>query len=539
MMTAANIGEASGPGPQQRVLIIDDDRDFAEGLEDFLAIHGYSVEIADSPATAIAIADSFRPDVALVDIRLGRWDGLDVISELKSTDSDPICVMVTGYAELQTSVEALRRGALDYLKKPLYNNEVLSVLERCFETRRAESAKKLVEDQLRSSEERFRSTFDQAAVGMARIGPQGHFYRVNQQFSEILGYSPAELLEMTMADVSNDTDVAENAEGMAAVLAGETPTFQRENRFVRKDETVILANTTVSLVRNHRGDAKYYVVVLEDITERNRAQEQIVQSQRMEAIGQLTSGIAHDFNNLLMVVIGNLEFLREPNLVESSKDKFVDAAERAAWRGAELTQRLLAFSRRQSLRPQPTDLSRMVQETLEMLGRTLGEAIVIETNLTRPIWHVRADPAQVENAFVNLALNARDAMAGGGTLTIVTTGIHLEAGDIAEDEALEPGDYAMLSVSDTGEGMTDDIRKRAIEPFFTTRDVGEGSGLGLSMIHGFASQSGGGLRIESKLGEGTRVSILLPRMVETSREVIGDGSGSVDHPPAATGASRK
>ena len=248
-----------------------------------------------------------------------------------------------------------------------------------------------------------------------------------------------------------------------------------------------------------------------DITEQKEIEEQLRQAQRMEAIGQLTGGVAHDFNNLLAVIMGNTELLEERL---GSEEKPLQAILRAATRGAELTQRLLAFSRRQPLQPQTVALDDLVEEMGEMLRRTLGETIEVEITSEPDLWHALVDPGQLENATLNLALNARDAMPKGGKLTIEIANAVLADGISSSQMELSPGDYVMVSVSDSGTGMTQEVLARAVEPFFTTKEVGEGSGLGLPMVYGFAKQSGGDLAIYSEGGLGTTVKLYLPRAVD-------------------------
>jgi len=250
---------------------------------------------------------------------------------------------------------------------------------------------------------------------------------------------------------------------------------------------------------------------IRDITDRVRAEERLRDSQRMEAIGQLTGGVAHDFNNLLQVIRGNLELLQTSVAGDARAQARLKNAIFGAERAAALTRQLLAFARRQPLAPKPINLSRLISDMADLLRRTLGEAIEVETVVAGGLWNTMADPAQVESALLNLALNARDAMPGGGRLTVEITNAVLDedyaraAGDVAA------GQYVMLAVSDTGEGMSDEVRARVFEPFFTTKADGKGTGLGLSMVYGFVKQSSGHIQISSEVGHGTTVKIYLPR----------------------------
>jgi signal transduction histidine kinase len=253
--------------------------------------------------------------------------------------------------------------------------------------------------------------------------------------------------------------------------------------------------------------------VEEEIAFRAEAEEALRQSQKMETIGQLTGGIAHDFNNLLQIVSGNLDFLRQKMPSGSSHLKrYADRAFIGAERASTLTQRLLAFSRRQPLAPKAIDINRLIPGMSDLLHRTLGETIEVESVLAPRLWTVEADPNQLENAIINLAINARDAMPDGGKLTIETSNTHLDEFYASQNPEVSVGQYVVISISDTGTGMDAETSARAIEPFFTTKEVGRGTGLGLSMVYGFVKQSGGHIKIYSEPGEGTTIKMYLPRL---------------------------
>jgi signal transduction histidine kinase/ActR/RegA family two-component response regulator len=281
--------------------------------------------------------------------------------------------------------------------------------------------------------------------------------------------------------------------------------------------------------------------LVSQMASRAAAENQVRQMQKMEAVGQLTGGIAHDFNNMLAVVIGNLNMIQRrlakgAAQADAAKiSSFVDSALEGANRAAALTARLLAFSRQQPLSPEPIDPNRLVAGMSEMLGRTLGETIAVETVLGAGVWRIQADPTQLESALVNLAVNGRDAMPSGGRLTIETANAYLDA-DYAAAEGAKPGQYVMLAVTDTGCGMTKEVIDRALEPFFTTKPVGKGTGLGLSQVYGFVRQSGGHLKIYSEVKQGTTVKIYLPRLFapESAAEPVKPVT-----PAAASGERRK
>ena len=244
------------------------------------------------------------------------------------------------------------------------------------------------------------------------------------------------------------------------------------------------------------------------IEEREKVELALSKSQRLEAIGQLTSGVAHDFNNLLTVILGNIAFL-ERGATDAGVKRRLDMMRSAAERGATLTGQLLAFSRRQKLEPKPVDLNETVASMRDLLQSSMGGSIRIETVLQEKLWPALVDPTQIELVILNLAINARDAMKVGGTLAVETANVQL--GRPRAPEEPPPGDYVMIAVADTGTGMSEEVLARAFEPFFTTKEVGKGSGLGLAQVYGFARQSGGGVRINTRMGEGTSVKIFLPR----------------------------
>ena len=268
-----------------------------------------------------------------------------------------------------------------------------------------------------------------------------------------------------------------------------------------------------------------------DTTEHRQTEEQLRQAQKMEAVGQLTGGVAHDFNNLLTVIIGNVENLQRYLPERDEPRRMAAAIMRASTRAATLTHRLLAFARRQPLEPRAIDVNKLVGGMSELLRRSLGETIVIETVLAGGLWRTHADPNQLENALLNLAVNARDAMPSGGKLTIETANAFLEAAYAAQHQDVAPGQYVLIAISDTGCGMSEATVEKAFEPFFTTKEVGQGTGLGLPQVYGFVKQSGGHVKIYSELGQGTTVKLYLPRLA--AGEVATDPALEIPPVPSA------
>jgi PAS domain S-box-containing protein len=362
----------------------------------------------------------------------------------------------------------------------------------------------------------------------------GVWQTVNPAWTSTLGWSEAELLNRTSEWLEHPDDHGLTRTKVRELGARET-TVRFESRFRHKDGTYRwLSWTGVS-----DKDANY--AVARDVTaekaaaERLKATEEaLLQSQKMEAVGQLTGGIAHDFNNLLTGIVGSLDLL-QTRLNQGRTDnvaRYINAAMTSANRAAALTHRLLAFARRQPLVPKVVDVNQLVVSLEDLLRRTIGETIDLEITAMGGLWNTLCDPNQLESALLNLAINARDAMPNGGKLTIATSNARLDA-ESADPSALSPGDYICIDVTDTGTGMSAEVAARAFDPFFTTKPIGQGTGLGLSMIYGFARQSNGHATIDSKLERGTSVKLYLPRHHGQSSAEQAAGVHASQH--AATG----
>jgi PAS domain S-box-containing protein len=380
----------------------------------------------------------------------------------------------------------------------------------------------------RRAEERLRQfsrAVEQSANLVVITDTDGLIQFVNARFLEATGYTADEVIGRRPSIwKSGRTGEDTYAALWQAIQAGEDWHGEFQNR--RKDGSLMTVTAAISPVRDEGGRITHFIAIEEDITQRREIEAQLAQAQKMESIGQLTGGLAHDFNNLLSVIMGNLDLLQEEFATDAKARELAELALVAAGRGAELTRQLLAFARRQSLEPRVFDLNALIGQTVTLLRRTLGEAVEIGASLAGDLWPVEADPSQVESALTNLAINARDAMPGGGTITIETANRPIGSDEVAEKPDIAPGEYAMLAVSDTGTGMPPEILARVCEPFFTTKPAGKGTGLGLSMVYGFAKQSGGHLRIYSEVGHGTTVRLYLPRAGAASPTAPAERSAS-------------
>jgi PAS domain S-box-containing protein len=378
------------------------------------------------------------------------------------------------------------------------------------------SARKRAEAALRRSEQQFRDLYNKTPVMLHSIDAEGKILEVSDYWLEQMQYQREEVIGRHVSIFLTE-DSARHADeiGRPALLRDG---FLRDAayRYLRKDGSVMDVLLNAIAQTDAGGRFRRSLSVSFDVTDRLRAEAALRQTQKMEAVGQLTGGIAHDFNNLLTAVLGNLELLA-PQVASGAGRRLLEAATRAAARGEKLTQQLLAFSRKQHVEPRLCDLNQLVAGMSDLLARTLGGTARIETVLGEALWPALVDPNQLELVLLNLAINARDAMPAGGTLTIATSNCALLARERIDD--LPGGQYVRIAVSDTGAGMAPDVRDRAFEPFFTTKEVGKGTGLGLSQVYGVMKQFGGGARIRSEIGRGTCVELYLPRVQAGERVV--------------------
>jgi PAS domain S-box-containing protein len=500
-------------GRRIRVLLVEDSADDADLLMWELRRGGFQPEsrrVATREDFIAALEDGAW-DVILCDYTMPGFSGAEALELLHQRGFDVPFIFVSGTLTEEMAVAAMRAGAHDYIVKDRLKRLVPAV-ERELRDVAARHEHARDRQQRALAERRFREVLAMAPDAIVAADGAFRITLYNRAAEALFGYRPEEAIGQPLDLLLPARFVAghrDHMSGFAALPGG----VQRMNERIeifgrRKDGQEFPAEAAISKLVE--AGQVTFMTVIRDVSERRALEAQLRQAQRMEAVGQLTGGLAHDFNNLLTVVIGNLDLLLERTDKDGEVAAMARVALEASLRGADLTRQLLAFARRQRLEPKAFDMNEHITSTIELLRRTLGEPVEIETQFAADLWPVLADPAQLESAFANLAINARDAMPEGGRLVVETANKQLDDDYAALNVDVAPGSYVMLAVSDSGAGIAPAILEKVFDPFFTTKELGQGTGLGLSMVYGFAKQSGGHVKIYSEVDHGTTVRLYLP-----------------------------
>ncbi len=550
-------------GSPVRILLLEDSDIDAELLTGHLAKADVDFQIKrvirrDAFVQAL---DDGGFDLIIADYSLPDFDGLAALELSQAKARETPFIFLSGIVGEEFATNALRRGATDYVLKrnlsrmPTSIDRALADAHQRAERRKAEAALRdlnatlemQVEARTRERDRIWRLSRDLFAVADAA----GRLHAINPAWGGVLGHSAESVLAAPFTRLVHDDD-RKGVELALEALRRASPSERFEGRFRHADGgwrwvawTAVAEGDVFYAVGRDVTEEKAAAAELaeanrnlrEQILERERVEATLSQMQRLEAVGQLTSGVAHDFNNLLTVILGNVDFIERSLAAEGVDGRLkrrVGYMRSAAERGAKLTAQLLAFSRRQRLEPKAVDLNEIVDGLRDLLQSTLGGSVKLQTVLTEDVWPALVDPTQIEMVILNLAINARDAMDVGGGLTVRTDNVVVTKAPSRPEEPA-PGDYVALVVSDTGSGMTRDVLAKAFEPFFTTKAVGKGSGLGLAQVFGFAKQSGGGIGVDTKIGEGTAITVYLPRAADLPEEVSAPPpSGDVPPPSGQT-----
>ncbi|HEX6273578.1 MAG TPA: response regulator [Polyangiaceae bacterium] len=497
-------------GERERVLLVDDEPQVLVALEDLLS-DDFIVLKTDSAEKALKIVNT-EGNIAVVvsDQRMPKMTGDELLSQL-AISCDASRILVTGYADLSAVIRAVNDGRIfAYVTKPWSPDDLRMKVHKAAEHFR-------LANELAQERQLLSRILDSMDDGVVALDQAGNVIAVNPRAKKLLGVGPHELVPKTWITTSGiflpdqRTPLPAEQDPLAHAMAGRST---RQTEIYVKNHVIagVELTATATPLRDGGRATVGGIVVFRDVTEQHRLERQLSQAQKMEAVGQLAGGIAHDFNNLLAVITGYGELLQAQFKPGDEGHDDLGQLLAASQRAAQLTKQLLAFSRRQIFQPKVLDLNEVVANVEKMLKRVIGEDIDLKTVLSPHAGSVRADPGQIEQVIVNLTVNARDAMPNGGKLTIETTGIVLDEECVDANTRIQPGQYVVLAVSDTGTGMDADTQRHIFEPFFTTKEPGKGTGLGLATVYGIVQQFGGHVLLYSEVGHGTTFKIYLPRI---------------------------
>lgn len=490
----------------KKILVVDDDEALADNWEDILSDEGYELLTANTCADALEMAGRHFPHVALLDLKLPDDTGISLLSQLKIMNPECICAMMTAFADVDSAVTALEKGAFHYLQKPVRPIELINLLERIFETLEVREEKKITEEKLKESERRFRTIFESAQDAIFLKDRQLRYTLVNPAMAHMYEMDPDAFMGKTDEEVFDIRETAGTEPSDQRVLAGH----------IVKEEVSIPGKTLKTFhtirvpLREKNGEVSGICGFVRDISSVKQLEAQLLQAQKMEAVGTLAGGISHDFNNLLQAIISYSQMILRDTDEDAHTYPKLKAIEKAGQRAAELTGQLLTFSRKVEIHPRPVNLNHVVRQVENLLKRTIPKMIDIELDLADSLHTVNVDPGQVEQVLLNIGVNARDAMPGGGRLVFKTVNMTREKSVHRPHLSSRAAAYVMLSVADNGQGMSGDTLERIFEPFYTTKEPGKGTGLGLAMVYGIIRNHGGQIFCESRPGQGTVFNIYFP-----------------------------
>jgi len=487
----------SNPGT---ILVVDDEPDILIALEDLFE-NDYRVITATSPTQALDILQH-EPEIAIIisDQRMPEMQGDEFLAKARNV-TDAEAILLTGYADLKAVIGAVNKGRImAYVPKPwdpaALTNMVAAAYQRRMLARELDTERALLHGLMESTGD---------LISFKDL--EGRFVRLNASKAQSLGCAAGDCLGHRERDFLSPERAAMIEEAERRAIAARQPAEIIEERTSANGTTQWFLVNHIPIL-DESGAVTNLATIERDITERKLMEMRLRQADKMQALGTLAGGVAHDFNNLLMAVLGSLDLASRRAPDDPRLTRLLQNATYAAERGASLTQRLLSFSRQRDLRLQAVDVNEVILGMSDLLTRTLGGVIRIERQLSDGLWTAMVDPDQLELAILNLCINARDAMAENGTLTLSTRNEAVTEGRITD---LNAGEYVVISVADTGTGIPPEVLSRVLEPFFTTKEVGKGTGLGLPMVYGLAQQSGGTVTIHSTVGVGTRVELYLSR----------------------------
>jgi len=507
----------------EQILVVDDEPRVLESIQFFLTREGYGTDKASCGRDAISLFGEKRFDLVLLDISMPGMDGFEVMDHLFGLDPEVLVIMVTGYATVESAVRALKQGAWDYLKKPFEYADLIKTVKNALTQKRLMKENVSVLARLKISEKRCRYMVNNSPDLIYTLDPQGCFSFVNNEFEEVLGYSQAELLGKPFETIVHP-EFLNNSKSSSRVgtVGGEDGGVLQIR--LKKSSARIKVNdpydafvsvelkATAMYLPDDEGKSDFFAGtygVARDVTERNNLHEQLHQAQKMEAIGTLAGGIAHDFNNILMGIQGYTSLVRitlDPGSPEYRKLGCVDDY---VLSGSDMTRQLLGFAQKSSHELHLININQILKMSARMFGRTKKE-ITIRQNFQKDLWSCEVDEGQIKQVLLNLYVNAWQAMPKGGHIYLKTENVNVARSKYQEIGLEKHGRYVRVSVVDTGVGMSKEVMERIFNPFFTTKEMGEGTGLGLATAYGIIKSHGGSFRVLSKEGEGSSFTFYLP-----------------------------
>ncbi len=507
---------------KEKILIIDDEIGPREALRMILKDR-HIVKTASDAEEGLRLLSEDVFGIVILDIRMPRIDGITALKEIKSLYNETEVIMVTAYASVETARRAIQLGAIDYLIKPFDKDEVTKIVEKGVQKRNQRIEQKEEQVRLRDlvhertkelqiTEKMLRELFENANDGIIIMDEKGRIVDINQKACEIYGYRKEEMKGKNVEMLEFGENGRLLKERIRRLLNGEAMVFETEH--TKKDGTNVIIEVSEKAIQI---DGNVLIQSFQrDITERKKLQEQLSHSQKMESIGTLAGGIAHDFNNILTAILGYTEMVKGKFSDDDTFYKYINIIEKSAQKGTSLARKLLTVSRKEKLDLKDVDMNVIIEETLDILKRVIAKSIDIEFNLEEQLPKIKADPTHIQQVIMNLALNARDAMPGGGTLNIQTERVSRKQGALHGFRS--DSDFVKLAVSDTGKGINGDIQRKIFDPFFTTKEAGKGTGLGLYMVHTIVKNHRGYVHLDSMMNRGTTFNIYLPVVEEGSGE---------------------
>ncbi len=449
-------------------------------------------------------------NLVITDYQLKWTNGIEVLKEIKSRDEFMPVIMFTATGSEEIAVEAMKQGLDDYvLKSPKHFKRLAAAIRYVME--RVQTRKKL-----KDVETRYTKLFKNLPVGVYRTDYEGNIIECNPALLEMFGYTEEELKKLKAQDLYVNP---KNREEFIKRLQKEEIIRGNEEEYRKKDGTTFWGENVTRGIKDKQGKIKYLEGIIMDITKEKILQEQLIQAQKMEAIGRLTGSIAHDFNNMLTPIMGFSDLILSKFELDETQRLYIEEIRKSAQRAALLTRQLLAFSRRQFLSPEILHIDKVISDIGEMLKRLLGEDIELEIRFEKDLWPCKADKTQIQQVIMNLAINARDAMPRGGKLKIKAENVLIDREYTEVHPEAKTGNFILITIEDTGIGIDKEIMKYVFEPFFTTKPAGQGTGLGLSVVYGIVKQHGGWINLYSEKGKGTSFKIYLPAHLDADKGV--------------------